>query len=83
MIYSDAYGEYLLRRIKMFDCYFELLNPDIINIAGRDGIKLNACRYLLDMTGYSLDDAKNIIDAYLRGKKCEGGSAGHLLRGVK
>lgn len=83
MKYSDAYGEYLLRRIKMSDCYFELLNPDIINIAGRDGIKLNACRYLLDMTGYSLDDAKNIIDAYLRGKKCEGGSAGHLLRGVK
>ncbi|MDE6551207.1 MAG: U32 family peptidase [Clostridia bacterium] len=83
MKYGDSYGEYPIKRIRLADCYFELLNPDTVNIAGKHKAIVESGRYLLDMTGCDVGSANKVIDAYLKGEKYAGGSAGHLLRGVK
>ncbi len=80
--YKDKKCSYLVKRTKINHCYFNLYNPNIVDIRGKFD-KIPYQNYI-NMVQLDKQTAKQVLADYLSksGTKQENSTCGHLFRGV-
>lgn len=79
--YHDKKADYLIKRIRIKRCYFELFNPSIVDISSKaDKIRYNL---YINMVNCNRDPELVIKSVTEGGQSVPGSNCAHLFRGVK
>ncbi len=79
--YHDKKADYLIKRIRIKRCYFELFNPSIVDISSKaDKIRYNL---YINMVNCNRDPLQVVDSVTSGGQSVKGSNCAHLFRGVK
>ncbi|MEG1608277.1 MAG: U32 family peptidase, partial [Clostridia bacterium] len=81
--YRDKKEEYLMSRKKLANCYFDMYNPQVLDIRGK--IKNFGYQFFINTYGFDKKQVEKIVNDYVlkQGESFEGSTNGHYFRGVK
>ena len=79
--YRDKKADYLIKRIRIKRCYFELFNPSVVDISSKaDKIRYNL---YINMVNCNRDPVQVVDSVTIGGQSVKGSNCAHLFRGVK
>lgn len=79
--YHDKKADYLIKRIRIKRCYFELFNPSVVDISSKaDKIRYNL---YINMVNCNRDPVAVVDSVTMGGQSLPGSNCAHLFRGVK
>lgn len=83
-VYRDKKEEYLLSRKKLSFCYFDMFNPQTVDIRGKMD-KFSSYNFFINSYGYNKSQVESIVYDYINkcGESLPHSTNGHYFRGVK